>query len=979
MRQGLLRSSRYSPGNMDFESLKALFVGRQDVMDSILGCITDSIQSTEKHYFILVGPRGSGKTHFLSLAYHILNTRFDTLDIRDKVAVAVLKEEEWGVASFLDLIVRILLALSNESPHVSAKVSDVYEHYAKDPLDAEIYALNLLREVTKGKTLLLLCENLADLFEGLDEEGQKRWRAAIQEDGNWTIIATTPSLFASLTLQNMPFFGFFTVRSLERIDFGTAMDLLIKKARYENKTSLASFLGTPMGRARARAIHHLAGGNHRVYVVMFDFLNRQSLDDLVDPFMQMVDELTPYYQASMRSLPPSQRKIVEFLCTQSNPQTIKEIVVPCLMTHQTATKQIGDLEKAGFVKKTRKGRHTYCELAEPLMRICIEVKDNRTNHFQLFVEFLRHWFSHRELAARHKTHLDAESEDKLDRIHVEAAVRCHQFDEHDPFVDSLQIEAQNCWESSNYEGLVAIQRELVRSNGTASNYAALVHGLVGMDEGEEAIKVGLTGESKFPNDSFLQFKLTYAFFIENRFDEALTKIQRAIAIDGRDPKYLCIFADVLLRIGRHEEAIEVANEVLDAKPDHWYSLKQNVDALVQLGRVSEAEERARELTNMAPEDPEAMLAGARFFYSQDHLEEALGIVNRVLAIDPEHLGAHELFGNILFEMGDYVGASSELRTVTSHLPNSVPTHCRLADTLLLSGEWKEAIKVASRLIEIDPTHSRAHYVSGSALIALERYDEAVEVFQKLLPTNDCHSLLTVASELRDIGDYHSARRFLSRVEELDPRNRVLWFELTNLFIDSGDFDNAEECSADAREVLGSASLGALLKAQVNAATKPLEVAVDSIRAVLVDKFLKEETELLEQSVVRMLNLSVRHFGPEYLSNGLRKLNAVLAQIPAEGVIERVLIKFLIENVNEGFEGSLGKWEEMFDSLAKEIDDHPNLVIPLRMTRVAVLYNKSREESHLLELPLEERQLLEEVINEFESSAIGYDPTERFVI
>ena len=27
------------------------------------------------------------------------------------------------------------------------------------------------------------------------------------------------------------------------------------------------------------------------------------------------------------------------------------------------------------------------------MRICIEVKDNKTRHFRLFVEFLRHWFT----------------------------------------------------------------------------------------------------------------------------------------------------------------------------------------------------------------------------------------------------------------------------------------------------------------------------------------------------------------------------------------------------------------------------------------------------------------------------------------------------------------------------------------------------------------------------------------------------------
>ena len=401
MRQGFLRSSRYSPGNMDRESLEALFVGRGDVMEDVLSRVTRSIRSPEKHYVLLVGPRGSGKTHFLALAYHLLMDRFDAANARGSVAVALLKEEEWGVASFLDLVVRILRALADRVPDLDAEIAGIYDRFSKDPADAEAFAVARLRQRTRGKTLLLLCENLVDLFDGLGEEGQKRWRSTIQEDGNWTIVASTPSLFSAVTLQDNPFYGFFTIRALEKIDFDTGLDLLSRKAVHEGKTELADFLRTPLGRARARAIHHLAAGNHRAYVVLFDFLDKESFDDLVRPFMDMVDDLTPYYQDRMRQLPPAQRKIVEFLCLRGKPAIIKDVSTPCLMSQQTAAKQIGELRAAGFVSRTRIGRNTYCELSEPLMRICIEVKDNQTRHFRLFVELLRHWFTNRELERRH--------------------------------------------------------------------------------------------------------------------------------------------------------------------------------------------------------------------------------------------------------------------------------------------------------------------------------------------------------------------------------------------------------------------------------------------------------------------------------------------------------------------------------------------------------------------------------------------------
>ena len=304
MRQGFLRSSRYSPGNMDRQSLEALFVGRGDDMEDVLSRVTTSIRSPEKHYILLVGPRGSGKTHFLALAYHRLMDRVDAADARDSVAVALLNEEEWGVASFLDLVVRILRALASEASDLNAEIDEIYNRFSKDPSDAEAFAVARLREHTRGRTLLLLCENLVDLFDGLGEEGQKRWRAAIQEDGNWAIVASTPSLFSAIRLQDNPFYGFFTIRNLRKIDLDTGLELLAKKAVHEGKTDLAEFLRTPLGRARARAIHHLAAGNHRAYVVLFDFLDKESLEDLVGPFMDMVDDLTPYYQDRMRQLPP---------------------------------------------------------------------------------------------------------------------------------------------------------------------------------------------------------------------------------------------------------------------------------------------------------------------------------------------------------------------------------------------------------------------------------------------------------------------------------------------------------------------------------------------------------------------------------------------------------------------------------------------------------------------------------------------------
>ena len=941
--------------------MEALFVGRHDIMEDVLSRVTASIQSSEKHYILLVGPRGSGKTHFLALAYYLLMDRLHEANAGHRVAVALLKEEEWGVASYVDLVVRILRALADQAPELESEIAEIFDRFSKDSADAETFAIALLRRHVRGKTLLLVCENLVDLFHGLEEEGQKRWRATIQEDANWTILASTPSLFTAVKMQEYPFYGFFTIRALEKIDLDTGIELLARKAVHEDKIELAELLRTPLGRARARAIHHLAAGNHRAYVVLFDFLDKESLKDLIDPFMHMVDDLTPYYQDRMRQLPPAQRKIVEFLCLEVKPTTVKDIAIPCLMSQQTAAKQIGELETAGFVRRIRSGRNTFCELSEPLMRICIEVKDNNTQHFRLFVEFLRHWFTTRELERRHAAFEHGERPADLDRLHVEEAVKCSHTDRREPFVDALHVEAQRCLDVGDYKGLATIQETLVQDRGNAKDYCRWVYALARAGDGQSAITVGQEAAVKYPDNATLQHDLALAYFTENQFADALSAIDRAIAFDGDKPAYLCIRADILLRLKRFEEAIQDAQSVLDTDADHWHSLKQIINALVPLGRLEEADARARELLHLAPDKPSALTTAARFYLSQDRLDDALELVDKVLNIDPNDRPAHRLRGTILFEMEDYLRASEELQKVASHHPQSVPTHCRLADSLLLSGDWEAAIKAAEHLIEIDPEHLHAHYVRGLALIELGQTADAIAALDKLLPSDHCDSLLVVASEVRRIGDHASARRYLDRVMELQPDNRELWIERTRLYIAEAAFDAAATSATKIEALPGDSLLGRLVAAQAAAATKPLEVPLNTLGAfVNTEEFETNELENIE-AITGILTVSVRNFGPRYLPQGLAKLRKLFTDRLHDGVVGEILTDFLIENVHDGFVGSLADWDEVLNGLTSSLNDLPDCRIPIEMLRAAVRHAKTGDDRHLLSLPLEQRQLLEEVL------------------
>jgi tetratricopeptide (TPR) repeat protein/DNA-binding CsgD family transcriptional regulator len=178
--------------------------------------------------------------------------------------------------------------------------------------------------------------------------------------------------------------------------------LLQRIAVLNGDPKLEAFLKTPRGRARIRAIHHLSHGNHRLYVVLSELITAESLDALVRPFEEMVDEqLTPYYQERLRWLSPLQRKIVELLCQRRQPIPVKDIADRLFASHSTITPQLKNLREMGYVVSTPRGRESLYELAEPLMRLSMQVKETpQAEPLGVIVDFLRVWYERDELEDR---------------------------------------------------------------------------------------------------------------------------------------------------------------------------------------------------------------------------------------------------------------------------------------------------------------------------------------------------------------------------------------------------------------------------------------------------------------------------------------------------------------------------------------------------------------------------------------------------
>ena len=388
--------SVFTPSRTAPEDLEFILVQRQELLQDAVERVRESALTDHKHHLLFVGPRGCGKTHLVTLVVSRLGA---DVELVDRLRIAWLNEDE-TCTTLLELLVKIHAALVKRYP-AEFRDNMLDPAYDLKPEDAQEFVSRHLLATLGSRTLLVVVENLDAIFEGLGDAGQKKLRAFIQEHPKFAIVATAQRLVEDLSSRTSPFFGFFQTEHLKPLNVGEATELLQNIARLQEQACVVDFLATSRGHSRVRALHHLSGGNHRIYIVLSQFITRDSIESLLGLFMKMVDELTPYYQERIRWLPPLQRKIVEHLCGSEGTVAVKDIAKRLFATPQTISSQLQDLREKGYVEASQRGRESLYEISEPLMRICVEVKDNQRHEpLRLLVDFLRVWYDDPELKHR---------------------------------------------------------------------------------------------------------------------------------------------------------------------------------------------------------------------------------------------------------------------------------------------------------------------------------------------------------------------------------------------------------------------------------------------------------------------------------------------------------------------------------------------------------------------------------------------------
>lgn len=226
--------------------------------------------------------------------------------------------------------------------------------------------------------------------------------------------------------------------------------------------------------------------------------------------------------------------------------------------------------------------------------------------------------------------------------------------------------------------------------------------------------------------------------------------------------------------------------------------------LKQLGqqqRYPALEKQAATCVRKYPHSVDAWQALSLAQYHNDQLEAALESTRRLLALQPDDIGALNRLALILIGLGRVSEeAEASLQRAIELAPRHTDAHINLAYIRRRQGQLDEALACYARAIELNPALAAAHTNLGVIQLEQLQLRAAEASFRKALALQpkDLTALVGLGSVLTKLGLLAEAETLARRTIALDPGNAQAYSTLLFL-LNYGNAEHSAEALALARQ------------------------------------------------------------------------------------------------------------------------------------------------------------------------------------
>ena len=380
---------KYNPGFLTDEQVIESFCVRTNEFESITESLRENTGNSNPHT-IVIGPRGSGKTHLLMrIAAEVRRNA-----VLNAYFPIIFPEESYEVSTCGELWLECLHHLAQQAPSDERNNLELTHNDLRNETNDQVLAERCIGALLDfadrhQKRLLLVVENLNMLFDDIGEpEVGWRLRKTLQTEPRIMLLASATSRFDEIDDSQRAMYDLFRVVSLCPLVTDECMNLW------------QAVSGLPTTLQSIRPLEILTGGNPRLITIIATFGAGRSFQELMDNLLDLVDDHTEYFKSHLEHLPPQERRVYLALARLWKPATTKEVAdLARVNTNQCSAllKRLADRGAVTIEGGTPRRREYY--LTERLYNIYYLLRRGSGTQrvVEALIDFMVSWYSPDEL------------------------------------------------------------------------------------------------------------------------------------------------------------------------------------------------------------------------------------------------------------------------------------------------------------------------------------------------------------------------------------------------------------------------------------------------------------------------------------------------------------------------------------------------------------------------------------------------------
>ena len=298
-----------------------------------------------------------------------------------------------------------------------------------------------------------------------------------------------------------------------------------------------------------------------------------------------------------------------------------------------------------------------------------------------------------------------------------------------------------------------------------------------------------------PNIAFA--KKLQSFLDKNQIKEAIDLFQSLPKELEKDIDFKILLASLYISDKQYDQAIEVANFILQIEPENIdaYELislalegkgdkaaqKANADKILEIDpynvtvNIQKAEDYAmnkkyklskqsyKKALKNEPKNVDALFGYAQMSFYTDDLKEAEKSLNSILQLEPKNSLALAYMGKLAADSENFLRATKYVKEALKYDPTNYDYYLDLGTYYRFQGKYSDATAAWNKAVEIDPTYFLAYaYLAGS-------YDEqndftsALQNYHKVIETNPKYFYAYESTAILEyhLGNWEASRKYFA--------------------------------------------------------------------------------------------------------------------------------------------------------------------------------------------------------------------------